>query len=80
MQGANKKTGKLPKKLKLVTDEAAAAEANTNENSDNNTVYKRSIVDKTSSCEPVGDDPTIGLTTLKTTNNPTATEPNIIEP
>jgi len=53
---------------------------NTNDNSDNNAVYKRSVVNKTSSCEPVGDDPTIRLVTLKTTNNLTATELNIIEP
>jgi hypothetical protein len=73
MQGANKR-------LKLVTDEADAGEVSTNENSDNDAVHERSVVDKTSSCEPVGDDPTTEPSTLEITNHPTATEPNIMEP
>jgi hypothetical protein len=80
MQGANKKTGKLLKKMKLVASVAAAAEANTNESPDNDNIHERSIVDKTSSCEPVGDSPTIGPTTLETTTNPTGTELNIMGP
>jgi hypothetical protein len=77
MQGAN--SDKLPKKLKLVTGEAAAPEANTDENFDHDAVHERSVVDKTPSCELVRDDPTTGPATLETTNNPTATEPNIME-
>jgi hypothetical protein len=80
MQGANKRTGNLPKRLKVVTDEVDAGKASTNENSDNDTVHERSVVDKTSSCEPVGDDPTTEPATLESTNDPTATEPNIMEP
>jgi hypothetical protein len=80
MQGANKRTGKLPKRLKLVPDEAGAAEASTNENSDNDTVHKRSVVDKTSSYEPVEDDLTTEPATLESTSDPTATKPNIMEP
>jgi hypothetical protein len=57
MQGVNKKTGKSPKNLKLVTDEAAATGATTDDNSDRNTVHERSVVDKASSCEPVSSDP-----------------------
>jgi hypothetical protein len=80
MHGANKRTGNLPKRLKLVTDEVDAGKASTNESSDNDTVHERSVVDKTSSCEPVGDDPITEPATLESTNNPTATEPNIMEP
>jgi hypothetical protein len=78
MQGANGKTGKLPKKPKLVTDEATAAEVNTNENSDYNTIHERPIIDKTLSYGLVGDDRTTRPATLETTNNPTVTKPNII--
>jgi hypothetical protein len=74
MQGANKKTGKLPKKLKLTPNEAATAETNTDENSDHDTVHERSLVDKSSSC-----DPTTGPASLETTNTPAAAEPNIME-
>jgi hypothetical protein len=80
MQDANKKTGKLPKKLKLITSETAIAKADTNKNSNHDIIYERSVVDKTSSCEPVRDDPTTGPATLEITSNPTATEPNIMEP
>ncbi|OBT44249.1 hypothetical protein VE00_05409 [Pseudogymnoascus sp. WSF 3629] len=80
MQGANKKGGKLSKKLKLVANEAAAIKSNTDENSDHGSVHERSVVDTTSSCEPARDDPTTGPTTRETTNNATATIPNIIEP
>ena len=52
MQGVNKKTSKLPKKPKLVTDEAAAAETNHDENSDHNAIHEKPVVDKTSSCDP----------------------------
>jgi hypothetical protein len=80
IQGANKKTGKLPKKPKLVTDgpATAAAEANTDENFDHDIIHERPV-DKTTSCELVVDDPTTGPTTLETTNNPTATEQNIMK-
>ena len=80
MQGANKKPSKLLKKLKLVTNKAAAAEANTDENSDHGTVHERPVVKKTLSCEPIRNNPTTRPMTLETTNNSTATEPNIIEP
>jgi hypothetical protein len=79
MQGANKKTGKSPKKLKLVTDEAAAVDANANENSDHNIAHERSIINNTSSCEPARDASTTGPASLKTTNHPTAIEPIIME-
>lgn len=69
MQGANKKGGKLPKKLKLVADEAITTEANTDEDSDHDTVHERSVVDTTSSCKPVRDDPTTGSATHETINN-----------
>ena len=80
MQGANKKTGKLPKKPRLVADEAddAATEADIDENSDAD-ITQRSLVDKISSCEPVGDGPTTEPATLESSNYPTATEPNIME-
>jgi hypothetical protein len=78
MQGMNKKTCKLSKKPKVMTDEAAAAEVNTNENSNYDTFHKRPVVDKTSTSEPVGDNRTTGPAALGT-NNLTATKPNIIE-
>lgn len=59
----------MPKKLKLVADEAIATEANTDEDSDHDTVYKRSVVDTTSSCKPARDRPTTGSATCKTINN-----------
>jgi hypothetical protein len=80
MQGANKKDGKLSKKLKLVADEATATIANTDENSDHDSAHARSVVDTTLSCEPVRDDPTTGPADRETTNNPTATILNTIEP
>ncbi|KFZ19152.1 hypothetical protein V502_03807, partial [Pseudogymnoascus sp. VKM F-4520 (FW-2644)] len=79
MQGANKKGGKLSKKLKLVADEATATKANTDENSDHDSVHARSVVDTTLSCEPVRDDPPTGPADRETTNNPTPTILNTIE-
>jgi hypothetical protein len=80
MQGANKKGSKLFKKLKLVANEATTTKANTNDNSNHDSIYERSVINTTSSCKPVRDDPTTGLAACKTTNNPTATILNIIEP
>lgn len=40
MQGANKKTGKLPKKAKLVTDEAATAAAAAEANTDDKNIFQ----------------------------------------
>jgi hypothetical protein len=78
MQGTNKKCWKLSKKPKLMTDEGAAAEVNTDENFNYDTFHERPVVDKTSTCEPVGDDRATEPAVLGT-NNPTATEPNIME-
>lgn len=47
MQGANKEGGKPSKKLKLVADEVTATKANTDENSDHDSVHERSVVDTT---------------------------------
>ncbi|OBT41591.1 hypothetical protein VE00_07828 [Pseudogymnoascus sp. WSF 3629] len=80
MQGANKKDGKLSKKLKLVADEATATIANTDENSDHDSDHARSVVNTTLSCKPIRDDPTTRPADRETTNNPTATVLNTIEP
>ena len=80
MQGTNKKTGKLPKKPKLVFDyEAAAADPSSDRHSNHGTIHKRPSADETSSCEPVGEEPTAGPATFEITNSPTSTEPNILQ-
>ena len=80
MQGTNKKTGKLPKKPKLVSDdEAAAADPNSDRYSDHVTIHERPSADETSSCAPVGEEPTAGFATLESTNSPTFIEPNILQ-
>lgn len=78
MQGANKKTCTLSKRAKLRTDEVAATEENTDEDPNQDIIHEKRAVDKTSSCEPVGDDRTTGLTTLAS-NNPTASGPNTVK-
>jgi hypothetical protein len=77
MQGANKKTCKLPKRPKFRTDVAAAVEVNTNENSQHDTIIDK-LTDETSSREPVGYGRTTSSTILET-DNPNYTQPNIME-
>lgn len=80
MQVASKKTGKLPKRLKLATDKPATDESNTYGTADDETVDERLVVDKPASCEPARDDPATEPATLESINNPSVIKPNTTGP
>jgi len=70
MQGANKRTGKLPKKLKLAADKSA-----TNESATNDSATEEPPTDAPSTDEPPIDEPRINEspnepTTLESINDP----------
>jgi hypothetical protein len=70
MQGANKRTGKLPKKLKLAADKSA-----TNESATNDSATKEPSTNAPSTDEPPIDEPPINEspnkpTTLESINDP----------
>jgi hypothetical protein len=74
MQRTNKRTVKVPKRLKLSTDEL-----NTNGIANDETTAQRAFIDRAGSCEPATEDHTTESPTPKHFNNSPA-EHNITEP